>query len=149
MGELGRSEAVELGVGVKKVKGVVPGQKGTAGQLPDPRVREALLFGAHKTGIDEVKAQGVRAIALHELVRGRKVALRLGHLRAVFRQHEAINDNVPESRLIKQRYPEHGQGVEPAPGLVEPFSDEFRGKALLKKLGVLEGIMKLSVGHGA
>ena len=148
-GELGRSEAVELGVGVEEVKGVVPGQKRPARELPHPRVREALLFGAHEPGIDEVEAKGIGAVALHELVRGREVALGLRHLRAVFRQHKAIDDDVAEGRLIKQRYPEHGQGVEPAPGLIKPLGDEFRREALLEEFGIFEGIMQLSVGHGA
>ena len=69
------------------------------------------------------------------------VPLGLGHLLPLFVQDEAVADHVLEGDGAEEHYPELVEGVEPAPGLVNPLGDEVRGEALPECLLVLKGVV--------
>ena len=144
-----RRPAVDFRVGLEEHEGVAPRQQRPPRHVPHPRVGEALLLRPHQAGIDEVQAQGVGAVGLHQFVRRRVVAQPLGHLLAVRSHHHAVDDDVAESRLVVEGRGQHCQGVEPAAGLVQALGDELRREAGLEHLLVLERIVQLGVGHGA
>ena len=141
--------AVDFSIGLQEGEGVVPGQQGAARHVADGAVGEALFLAAHQARADEVQAQRIGAVGLHQFVRRRVVAQALGHFLAVFGEHHAVDDHVAESRLAEQGARQRHQRVEPAARLIEALGDVFGGKAGLEGGAVLERIVQLRVGHGA
>ena len=140
---------VNSGVGRQERIGVVPGQQCPSHHVADAGVREPLFVGAHQARVDEVQAQRIGAVGLHELVGRRVVAQALRHLLAVLGQHHAVDDDVAKRRLLEQRCGQHHQGVEPAAGLVQPFGNVLGRKACLEQGPVLERVVQLRIGHRA
>ena len=72
----------------------------------------------------------------------------LAHLLAPLVQAQARNQDPLVGGLAVEEDPGHDEGVEPPPGLVEPFTDEVRRIILPEELPVLEGIVPLGGVHG-
>jgi hypothetical protein len=127
-----------------------PGQEDLLDDAQHARLLEAQRLRAHDGRVDQVQSQRVGAVAVHD-EHGVGVVLEpLGHLLAVLREHQPVDDEVREGGPVEQRGGEHHQRVEPAARLVQALGDEGGGEAVLQEaLGVLERVVDLRVGHGA
>ena len=95
---------------------------------------ELKWFSAHNRRIAQIKTASISAIVICDDLRVREVLLGLRHLAAVFCKDDTIDDQVLEGSTSLDSCGDDHEGIEPAAGLVETFSDEVSGEFLRKLL---------------
>eukprot|EP00160_Parvularia_atlantis_P015540 Unigene4479_Nuclearia_a/m.13690 Unigene4479_Nuclearia_a/g.13690 ORF Unigene4479_Nuclearia_a/g.13690 Unigene4479_Nuclearia_a/m.13690 type:complete len:521 (-) Unigene4479_Nuclearia_a:1533-3095(-) len=133
----------------KEAVRVEPRQEHVLNHVLHALLLEPQRLGAHDGRVDQVQPQRVGAVLVQDLARVRVVLEALGHLLAVRGQDEAVDDQVAERRLVKQRGRNDEQRVEPPARLVKALGDEVGGEGRLKLGAVLERVVLLGVGHAA
>ena len=128
---------------------VIPRQQRAARHVLDAGVQEQLFLAAHQTRVDQIQAQRIGAVDLHQFVRRRVVAQPLRHLAAVAGDDHAVDDRVAERRFFEKRRRQHGQRIEPAARLIEALGDELCRETSVENALILERIVQLRVRHRA
>ena len=81
--------------------------------------------------------------------RVRVVPLALGHFRTVLGQNDTVDDQVLEGSCTLDSGGDDHEGVEPASGLIETFSNEICWESLIELLiADREWVVALSIRHG-
>mmetsp|Transcript_16290 Transcript_16290/g.43906 ORF Transcript_16290/g.43906 Transcript_16290/m.43906 type:complete len:589 (-) Transcript_16290:4-1770(-) len=84
----------------EEAEGVVPGQKHVAGDTLDSRLGEAQGLRAHHRRVDQIEPERVRPVLVDDVDGVGVVLQALGHLAAVLCEHETVDDQVLEGRLV-------------------------------------------------
>mmetsp|Transcript_6192 Transcript_6192/g.15930 ORF Transcript_6192/g.15930 Transcript_6192/m.15930 type:complete len:430 (-) Transcript_6192:1112-2401(-) len=133
----------------EEAKGVEPRQEEVLQILLNALFVEVKLLAVNHRRVHEVAPKCIRAVPRDDLQRVWVVLFPLRHLRAVFRQDEAIDNEVLERRLAKEGSPKHGERVEPTSCLVNTFCDEVGRERAIKALLLLVRVVSRGIGHRA
>mmetsp|Transcript_20911 Transcript_20911/g.40517 ORF Transcript_20911/g.40517 Transcript_20911/m.40517 type:complete len:374 (-) Transcript_20911:867-1988(-) len=140
---------VAPGVLQEEAHGVVPWEEDLLDDTFDTLLLEPELLGTDNGRVYQVQPQRVRAVVVDDLPRVRVVLQPLGHLLAVSRQHQPVDDEILEGGLAKESRGDDHERVEPSACLVESLGDEVGGELGFEALLVLERVVELAVGHGS
>ena len=146
--EVGRAEALGVGVEDPERVGVPEGEEELAHRLADRVDREAVARPGLLGG-QVVPAEGVGAVGGDHVPGLDHVALALRHLLALGVEDQAEADAVAVAGGVEEQGRLGEQRVEPAAGLVDRLADEVGREALLEQLLVLERVVELGEGHRA
>ena len=140
---------VDVRVGHEERERVPDRQDHAAHGLLHGGLGEFQVFRADHLRTQQDQTERVGAVGVHDLHRVGVVAETFRHLLAVLGQHHAVHHHMHRRRLVEERAGEDRECVEPAAGLILPLGDELGREAAVEVFLVLEGIVFLSVRHGA